>query len=561
MGAKEGYREDMPIRRMRQSRLTRCMSILLMSSESTSLLNFPAEVWHLICTHVNRLSLPALRLVCRKLARIAASHLFRELYINWLPQSISDINAVAAHPILRQHVKRLVFELSILDPRYRDFPYWQLSCLLETTIRQVRDFEEEVKGLEVDGRVLQYWKKIELQGLLPNETDRRCLHAVMANRLNEQEVLLNDLQTPEILATAVSNLIALDGITTTNSARYLDTLHDFDNEDVPAFVGEDEEEINRWETLAKCQRVDYLLSQPFIATKSDFPDLSSLPLAIMTGAMGVAALNVKALNITASPAEFVELGIVRRSGECSQSTTCVSLRSITLRLFTDHDGRPTLYQFSQVARFLKNAVLVTDIQLEFGPHRMSSYNNSANPLSRYLDRTNLWDISGMMDKIRLPHLKSLQVHRFCITEDSFTSFMRFHAPKLRYISFYSAHMKSPGDRDGTPFSRWQRAIDDIAPIMSLEHVDLGLIEDSWLSSRLRYEQSLCDECVLPPSYVTRRSRYTKYCRQVSAYLQCKGNVEYPRYERHFEKLKQAIRRYERSSPEHSGRINPSVEIY
>ncbi|KAI4171710.1 MAG: hypothetical protein LQ346_008717 [Caloplaca aetnensis] len=178
----------------------------------------------------------------------------------------------------------------------------------------VRDFEEEVKGLEVDGRVLQYWKKIELQGLLPNETDRRCLHAVMANRLNEQEVLLNDLQTPEILATAVSNLIALDGITTTNSARYLDTLHDFDNEDVPAFVGEDEEEINRWETLAKCQRVDYLLSQPFIATKSDFPDLSSLPLAIMTGAMGVAALNVKALNITASPAEFVELGIIMMAG-------------------------------------------------------------------------------------------------------------------------------------------------------------------------------------------------------------------------------------------------------
>ncbi|KAL8895462.1 MAG: hypothetical protein Q9207_008164 [Kuettlingeria erythrocarpa] len=545
----------------RQSRLTSCMSILSMSAESTSLLNLPAEIWHTICTHINRSSLPSLRLVCRKLAEIAAPHLFRELYVNWLPRSISDITAVAAHPVLRQHVKRLVFELSILDPRYKDFQYWQLSCNLGTTVRQLRDFEEAGKGLEVDERVLQYLKKIELHGLLPNETDRRCIHALMANRLNEQEELLKDPQTREFLAIAVSSLIALEKITTTNSARYIDPLYYPILADVPAFLGEDEKDIERWKTLATCQQVDYLLPQPYFATRSDFPDLLRLRFALIARATGVAAFKVKALDIAASPAECVELSVMRRSEKCFQSDTCVSLRSITLRLFTDHDDSPTVPEFSQIARFLQTAVLVTNLQLEFGPHGSSAYDYSSNPLGRYFDCAKLWDVSGMMDKIRLPHLQSLEVHRLCITEDSFGSFMRLHAPKLRYIAFHAAHMKSPGDRDAMPYSRWQRAIIDIAPFMSMDHVHLGLIEDSWLSSRLRYEQSLRDECKRPLSYVSRRSRYPEYCRQVSAYLRCKGNVEYPRYEKYYERLEQVVRRYEYNPPEHPPRTNPSVELY
>ncbi len=360
----------------------------------------------------------------------------------------------------------------------------------------------------------------------------------MANRLNEQEGLLENLQTREVLATAVSSLTALEGITTTNSARYIDPLYYDIHADVPAFLGEGKKDIERWETLATCQQVDHLLFQPYLATRSEFPDLLRLRFALIAQATGVAALKIKALDIAASPVECAELG------KCFQSATRVSLRSITLRLFTNHDGSPTLAEFSQVARFLQNAVLVTNLQLEFGPHGLSAYDSSSNPLSRYFDRTNLWDISGLMDKIRLPHLKSLQVHRFCITEESFISFMRLHAPNLRYITFHAAHMKSPGDRDAMPFSRWQRAIIDIAPIMSMDHLDLGLIEDSWLSSRLRYERSLRDECKRPVPYVSRRSRYPEYCRQVSAYLQCKGNIEYPQYERYYETLEQVVKRYE-----------------
>lgn len=500
-----------------------------MSSGSSSLVNLPAEMWHLICACIDRSSLPSLRRVCQKLAAIAAHHLFRKLYINWLPESILSIAAVAAHPILRHHVKCMVFEINLLSPHFADFDYWQSSSDLQYTVRGIRGWEE-CKEPEVGDRVLQYWEKIELQGLPSSETHKKSLHSVMVKLLHDQRLLLNDPETSNLLADAMSSLTALEAIVTTNSAKYIDEMryHIFD--DIPVLLGEHEDDIGRWEFLSYRQSVDCLLRRPFSGARSDFRDLAPLPLAIIASAMSVAAPRLKALTITAFLADFMETGTARLSGEWFQPAMYGSLRSIALRLVTDDDGDPSASGLSQIGCFLQNAVFLTDIQLEFGPNVWIPDGVSNNPLNRYFDQNVCWNISEMMNKIRLPHLKSLQVYRFCITEDSFTAFMRFHAQTLRHVSFYHAHMRSPGDYDAMPFSRWQRAITDIAPIMSLNHVDLGLIEDSWLSSRLRYEESLGEESLFFSIWSTRCMQYLVYCRQVFAYLQSKGHIEYPKFE-------------------------------
>ncbi|KAL8925453.1 MAG: hypothetical protein Q9208_003545 [Pyrenodesmia sp. 3 TL-2023] len=356
----------------------------------------------------------------------------------------------------------------------------------------------------------------------------------MVNLLHEQELLLKDPETPELLAKATSSLSALEAIMTRNSADELGPSRSYDFEETLALFP-CENDLERWRSLRDHQRMSYPVCRPFMAIGSDYPDLASLPLANIVRALSIAAPEPKVLKITASTAVFMETGTMWLSEKCLQAATYESLRSITLHLFAYSGSSPSTSEFSQIGCFLGNAVSLTHIQLECRSDKGVFHVEPINQFSRYFAQDVLWDISEMINRIRLPYLKSLQIHRFCITEDSFTSFMRFHAQKLRYVSFFQAHMQSPGDRGAIPFSRWQRAITEVAPLMSLDHVELCLFEDSWLSSKLRHKQFLSKEG-LRTARAKIRARYTVYCREVCANLQGKGHVGYPDFERTFERL-------------------------
>ncbi|KAL8651171.1 MAG: hypothetical protein Q9210_003408 [Variospora velana] len=521
------------------------------------MLNLPAELWHLTCAYIDRSSLFTIRLVCHKLSTIATPYLFRELYINWLPQSISHIAAVAAHPILRHHVRCLVFELSLLDPRLKDFEYWQSSCDLEDTIERVR------KGIytEVYGCTLRYMDKIGPRDLPLSETDKKDLHAPMVNRLNDQKRLLNDPQTQESLANILSSLTALESLKTIKSAEY---VHGFDSsayEDrSPTLLDQEDEDFERWETLARCQRADSLMCKPFMATRLAFPGLASLSSTLIARAIDLAAPKLKTFNITAWPADVEDMATAWPPGKCLQSAKRASVRSMTLHLLKHSSRSPTASELSAIGSFIHNAVFLTHIQLELPPHKWASDDSwPNNPFNRYFCPDVSWDISGMMDKICLPYLKSLQLHRFCISEKSFISIMKHHAHTLRRAVFYLPHMRSPSDHDAMPFSSWRRAITEIAPLVSLSYVDLGLFEDAWLSSKLRHVEFLAAQGLWSRFWVTRHATYVDYCRQVSAYLQCQGHIEYPKFETY---MVQILERCEEGSHEAIfGMTLSSLEFY
>ncbi|KAL8990701.1 MAG: hypothetical protein Q9177_000701 [Variospora cf. flavescens] len=511
------------------------MGIISLSSESTSMLNLPAELWHLVCAYIHRSSVSTLRLVCHKLSTVAAPYLFRELYINWLPQSISDIAAVAAHPILRHHVRCLVFELSLLDPRLRDFEYWESSCNLEDTIKRMR----ECVYTDGDDSTLRYLDKIGPRDLPLSETDKKDLHVPVVKLLNDQKRLLNDPQTQESLANILSSLTALKFLKTTKSAKYIDRSDLSTYEDIPTLLDEETDDVERWETIAHCQRVDALLCKPFMATRLTSPDLASLSSILIARAIDLAAPKLKSFNITAWPVDVEDIAMVWPPGKCLPSATRASVRSMTLHLLKHSSRSPTASELSPIGSFIQKAVFLTHIQLELPSYKWTSDDSSRsanNPFNRYFCPNVSCDISGMMDEIRLPYLKSLQLHRFCISEESFVSFMKHHAHTLRRAVFYLPHMRSSGDYDAMPFSSWRCAITEIAPLVSLSYVDLGLFEDAWLSSKLRHVEFLAAQGLQRRFWVTRHATYVEYCRHVSAFLQCQGHTEYPKFETYMEQI-------------------------
>lgn len=440
---------------------------------------------------------------------------------------------MAAHPILRHHVRCLVFELSLLDPRLRDFEYWESSCDLDDTVKRMR----ESVHTDGDDSTLRYLDKIGPRDLPLSESDKKDLHAPMVKLLNDQKRLLNDPHTQESLANTLSSLTALDSLKTTKSAEYINRSDLSTYEDIRTLLDEETDDFERWEAIAHCQRVDALLCKPFMATRSTSPNLASLSSTLIARAIDLAAPKLKTFNISAWPADVEDIAMVWPPGKCLPSATRASVRSMTLDLLQHSTRSPTASELSPTGSFIQKAVFLTHIQLDLPPYKWTSnYRSPKNPFNRYFCPDVSCDISGMMDEIRLPYLKSLQLHRFCISEESFVSFMKHHARTLRRAVFSLAHMRSPDDHDAMPFSKWRCAITEIAPLVSLNHVDLGLFEDAWLSSKLRHVKFRAAQGPQHRFWFIRHMTYVDYCRQVSAFLRCQGHIEYPKFETYMEQL-------------------------
>ena len=116
---------------LQQSRLTSHSDLYNLSAFSKSMINLSAEIWHkiwhIICRHVDRRSLVAIRLTCLMLSSIATPYLFDNLYLNWLSSSVRRIQKIAARPSLACHVRTLIFEQDTLCQEFAQYYSWARS--------------------------------------------------------------------------------------------------------------------------------------------------------------------------------------------------------------------------------------------------------------------------------------------------------------------------------------------------------------------------------------------------------------------------------------------------
>ncbi|KAL8984098.1 MAG: hypothetical protein Q9205_001836 [Flavoplaca limonia] len=83
----------------------------------------PAEILDIICEELWDTDIPALRLQCRYLCKVATAHMFDDAFVRFKKSSIDSLLELAAHPVLSQNVKTLSYEPNLLKRHSRQ--EWQ----------------------------------------------------------------------------------------------------------------------------------------------------------------------------------------------------------------------------------------------------------------------------------------------------------------------------------------------------------------------------------------------------------------------------------------------------
>ncbi|KAH3968186.1 hypothetical protein HBH98_071020 [Parastagonospora nodorum] len=73
----------------------------------------PPELHHRVCKYLSLTDLNSYRLVNKQFGSVGAANLFRQLVLHASFASVGHILAIAAHPLLRQHVQSLVWDANM----------------------------------------------------------------------------------------------------------------------------------------------------------------------------------------------------------------------------------------------------------------------------------------------------------------------------------------------------------------------------------------------------------------------------------------------------------------
>ncbi|KAL8732430.1 MAG: hypothetical protein Q9181_003965 [Wetmoreana brouardii] len=340
----------------------------------------------------------------------------------------------------------------------------------------------------------------------------------MVNMLLAQSALLSDSQLLPSLTNAMSKMSNLSTLQTTSSGDILDCINSFE---------EATDDLPRFKFFAASLRAETFLRNPFEQDAESGHDCYQLqPISHMITAAAMPSYTLTILSISAIPITFRNLN--KPFGNWSSTRhvigdALVNLRSLKVRLLADRDLASVPSAYQQVAHYLGSAQSLSKLEVEIDTARLQSEDMS-NLLDRVYDnQAVLWDISDIMDNLQLPHLKTIKIDRFCVAEESFTSFMRKHASNLQDLLFITSYMMSPDDRN-IRISSWERALRKLAPNMLLKHVDLGLFEDSLLSAVL-HQKTTID----PGKFNEVRKNYSAFRCRVSNYLESNGQTEYPKF--------------------------------
>ncbi|KAI4230668.1 MAG: hypothetical protein LQ349_006110 [Xanthoria aureola] len=79
----------------------------------------PPEVLDIICNELSDEDIPALRLQCRYLCKIASAHFLRCAFVRFKKTSIDSLVQLSSHPLLSQNVRTIIYEPNFLQRQSR----------------------------------------------------------------------------------------------------------------------------------------------------------------------------------------------------------------------------------------------------------------------------------------------------------------------------------------------------------------------------------------------------------------------------------------------------------
>ena len=542
----ENHRSELAMKpsTLRQTRLTPTLHLWTLSPASVSFENLPSEIWHEACANLDRKSLATARRVCHRLADIAAHHLFRELYVNWLPSSVDRLSTIASHPKLNHYVQALVFEQELLRQDLTNFDDWKsrmdTSPLLDRhrsgddqTDPECNEMHPEIdlwdgplheaqrclhailsRFVKDQGTILADAGGLGIKFLdhLAQDEFLGCMHGMVSKLVKDQRALLADPGTPGMLGHLISSFSHLNTVRMTAMDSYGWTSYD---------DGElDTEALNQWNAARESLQAGLLVSSAF--EYDEDPLRKALqPIKYILDAAAAARTRIRNLQIEVIPAEFWMEGdepwTYKSDTQRNKVKGLPKLRSLDIRLIIDRGN-------NRMAHFLQHCANITNLKLHIYARSFTNQEADSSYVTSLWDSHPLGEISEVLKPLRFGQLQNLVIDRFSITEEAFVTFMKTHAETMKSIIFKIPYMITPGHQS-TRFSSWEHAIKEVAPFMSLKHVDLGNILDYALS-RLYSEDMHLGGCYC---HGVRNQRIRMFASSASAYLMSRGQAQYPKY--------------------------------
>ena len=500
----------------------------------------PNELSQNICYISDTKTLKTLRLVHPILNDLAARVLFKTVYVAILKYSLQNLNRIATHPTLRFYVQKVMFLNQVLTDHYCDYqnwlwtidlrarsdPLWRIDNRIREMLRDAyhvfRDvpFSDDivVNVDEGSGQMIRVSEKDLVDKYLKySELCTEQTYLLLENEMDLEEVDLNAKRgvTPkphhrsafDYISHAVTSLINLHVVETFEERRQVDHAQRtaWDSEGAPLSF------------LSRLQQ-ETLLKDPFRDSKSSnhirTATVTSQPLMFLLKALtrldkrpssspGIPKID---LIINTLPWSFWVEGLgsllARDPKPFLSLLTCI--RSLDLELCIGHARtfQEANAVTSQMTKFFQSLETIEHLTLKFYISEHQDYSILGIPR-----RAGVWhrDVSEIFRQITYERLSTLSIGGCSFNEDVLVAFMQRHSKQLKRLK--TTRLNILGES-----SSWRSAIERIAPVMSLDVVDLRCLLDD-------------DEFMTDNANVIRG--LIEYDKAASWYLELNGSVEYP----------------------------------
>ena len=474
--------------------------------------HFPVEILGQVCSHCTFETLKNLRSVNSAFSDLTAQTLFQKVYFATLEDSIYNLVQIAKHPVLRLHVKTIVFLTNMLDLRYSTYERWSsdVRVMMKTGLN----------SLPINPN--QYFERFK-------------------ELLTSQKAMVANNSDSEALSLAVTRCPNLQTIKTYEHLPY--TTYAYDNaEETPVPI------VSRLQQATLLEDPFYRHFGPFdLGDRSLlFPGITRATISL-TRAISQQDTSrcLQEIDIDAIPWCSQRNGLKILclpehrdfSWSAFQNIRVMKLHFCMGGLRMNTVAQPLV---QQTVSFLQAAANVEYLQLDF--HRVYNHCIIKHPSDWFRFAA---EMSDVLSRVTWPKLAELSLSRCSFTASAFIDFMERHRRQLRSLEARLLVLRDPENT-------WQTALQTLAPVMSFNSVHLERLLDSEIKTYVDEDEELNEEPSIGsqseeedneeegaegdnpleassagPEGPTVREMWDAYDRGASRYLKSKGLAKYP----------------------------------
>lgn len=463
----------------------------------------PPELLAYVCSLSDIRSLKKIRLVNTNFAQIAAQYLFEKLYLTFIPKSLDNVTEVAFHPTLRSYVRTLYFDSDILNERFADYETWEAAI----------DTREQI---ESNGQTRPKYPETARWQCSQADLDRS--HTKFDRLLASQKALFDGRLDLVLLSTALAmlpNLRTINSIESSYLNRPTATPYH-------SITGHEE----YWLPILSDLQRDTFLPDPFVDPTVSTQSGLARPLASLICGLGLARKQIRTMELNNIPWEFwkqkgpsgFEHGVRPHIRVAFQY-----LESLEIHLIVD------TYDLEVPLQGLMPLSISTCIEaaaglrlLDVGFACYGAYDDQwEDDFRADLDPKNMWArrlfprAGQLFATLTLPNLAIFRLGDCTLTTGSLVGFTTRHTATLKEIRIGSVAL----DDKSNETTSWEKALRQIAPTLSLDSVELELLEDDDIRNTFLEDYD----------FKVSGARHAAYCQGLADFLYHKGQTECPRF--------------------------------